>query len=143
VARASFELLRSRSVGNEIGTSTADFGPLIHVIRSCLPTIDKRVPHGHRNLRQEPRSRRSGSPSLRLCGIRRRSRQVALIDFPFLKNARRILAAASTSSIPNSTSKYHRTDVGPLFGSPLDADSPKGSSFCVPIHSRGRIATLD
>src|SRR5262245_48957270 len=59
------------------------------------------------------------------------SRQIALIDFPCLKNPRRIFAIVSTTSIPTSASKNHGSQCGPSIpGSRLDADHPeKGVLF--------------
>ena len=59
------------------------------------------------------------------------SRQIALIDFPCLKNPRRIFAIVSTTSIPTSASKNHGSQRGPSIpGSRLDADHPeKGVLF--------------
>src|SRR5580704_13994129 len=54
------------------------------------------------------------------------SRQIALIGLPCLKNARRIFAIVSTTSIPTSTSKNHGSRYGPSVpGSRLDADHPE------------------
>src|SRR5208282_1071507 len=54
------------------------------------------------------------------------SRQIALIDLPCTKNARRIFAIVSTISIPTSASKNHGSHCGPsLPGSRLDADYPE------------------
>src|SRR3954453_16526850 len=54
------------------------------------------------------------------------SRQIALIDLPCPKNARRIFAIVSTISIPTSASKNHGSHCGPSArGSRLDADHPE------------------
>src|SRR4026207_179471 len=54
------------------------------------------------------------------------SRQIALIGLPCLKNARRIFAIVSTTSIPTSASKNHGNQCGySVPGSRLDADHPK------------------
>src|SRR5262245_29293421 len=54
------------------------------------------------------------------------SRQIALIDFPCPKNARRTFAIVSTISIPTSASKNHGSHCGPAIpGSRLDADHPE------------------
>jgi predicted ATPase len=54
------------------------------------------------------------------------SRQIALIDLPCTKNARRIFAIVSTISIPSSASKNHGSHCGPTApGSRLDADHPE------------------
>src|SRR5579863_5352851 len=59
-----------------------------------------------------------------------RSRQIALIGFPSLKNARRIFAIVSTTSIPTSASKNHGSRCCPsVRGSLLDADHPQRGSF--------------
>src|SRR3974390_1875822 len=55
----------------------------------------------------------------------RSSRQIALIDLPCMKNARRIFAIVSTTSIPTSASKNHGSQCGPSVpGSRLNADHP-------------------
>src|SRR6516165_11758057 len=53
------------------------------------------------------------------------------MDLPCLKNARRIFAIVSTTSIPTSASKNHGSQCGPsVRGSRLDADHPeKGVLF--------------
>jgi hypothetical protein len=49
---------------------------------------------------------------------------------PCLKNARRIFAIVSTTSIPTSTSKNHGSRYGPSVpGFRLDADHPEKGSF--------------
>src|SRR5258708_27086578 len=54
------------------------------------------------------------------------SRQIALIDFPCTKNARRIFAIVSTISIPISAPMNHGSHCGPAApGSRLDADHPE------------------
>src|SRR5262249_12378068 len=54
------------------------------------------------------------------------SRQIALMGLPCLKNARRIFAIVSTTSIPTSASKYHGSQCGPSVpGSRLEADHPE------------------
>src|ERR1700685_4064822 len=54
------------------------------------------------------------------------SRQIALIDFPCTKNARRIFAIVSTMSIPISAPMNHGSHCGPSPpGSRLDADHPE------------------
>src|ERR1700716_400064 len=54
------------------------------------------------------------------------SRQIALIDFPCTKNARRIFAIVSTISIPISAPMNHGSHCGPSApGSRLDADHPE------------------
>src|SRR5262249_39287978 len=59
------------------------------------------------------------------------SRQIALMALPCLKNARRIFAIVSTTSIPTSASKNHGSQCGPSVpGSRLEADHPeKGVLF--------------
>src|SRR5262249_59109390 len=53
------------------------------------------------------------------------------MDLPCLKNARRIFAIVSTTSIPTSASKNHGSQCGPSVpGSRLEADHPeKGVLF--------------
>src|SRR4051812_42320222 len=56
----------------------------------------------------------------------RSSRQIALIDLPCPKNARRIFAIVSTTSIPTSASIIMEASVDPQPpGSRLDADHPE------------------
>src|SRR3954468_23584534 len=56
----------------------------------------------------------------------RSSRQIALIDLPCPKNARRIFAIVSTISIPTSAPRIMEASVDPQPpGSRLDADHPE------------------
>src|SRR4249919_3124800 len=62
------------------------------------------------------------------------SRQIALIDLPCAKYARRIFAIVSTISIPTSASTNHGSQCGPAVpGSRLEADHPENG---VPIARR-------
>ena len=62
------------------------------------------------------------------------SRQIALIDLPSEKYARRTFAIVSTISIPASASQNHGSQCGPsVRGSRLDADHPENG---VPIARR-------
>src|SRR5207342_3825227 len=62
------------------------------------------------------------------------SRQIALIDLPCAKYARRTFAIVSTISIPTSASTNHGSQCGPTVpGSRLDADHPENG---VPIARR-------
>src|SRR5437660_12736529 len=52
------------------------------------------------------------------------------MGLPCLKNARRIFAIVSTTSIPTSASKNHGSQCGPSVpGSRLEADHPEKGSF--------------
>src|SRR5215831_4006234 len=63
---------------------------------------------------------------------------MALIALPCTKNARRIFAIVSTTSIPTSAPTNHGSQCGPLYsGVPIGCRSPrKGGPFCMPIHRR-------
>src|SRR5262249_51721587 len=73
-----------------------------------------------------------------------RSRQIALIALPCTKNARRIFAIVSTTSIPTSASTNHGSQCGPLYsGVPIGRRSPrKGGSSCTPIHNHVAVVGL-
>src|SRR4029077_5039505 len=60
----------------------------------------------------------------------RNSRQIALINLPCPKNARRIFAIVSTTSIPTSASIIMEASVDPQPpGSRLDADHPENGDL--------------
>src|SRR3954451_25408217 len=70
----------------------------------------------------------------------RSSRQIALIDLPCPKNARRIFAIVSTISIPTSAPIIMEASVDPQPpGSRLDADHPE-NGVLIPRRNTARTA---
>src|SRR3954468_9430972 len=69
----------------------------------------------------------------------RSSRQIALIDLPCPKNARRIFAIVSTISIPTSAPIIMEASVDPQPpGSRLDADHPE-NGVLIPRRNTGNL----
>ena len=98
------------------------------VDRVCLASAQSSAAAGLPE-RSETPSPRNGLPSLQPCAIPR-SRQIALIGLPCLKNARRIFAIVSTTNIQTSASKNYGSQCHPLMpGARFDADHPETGSF--------------